>query len=66
MNDGSVKEWLARILFSYRTTPQSATGLAPAEMLLGCKPRTRLDLIKPKTAERVEQNQEKQMERHYS
>ena len=35
-------------------------------MLLGRKPRTRLDLIKPNTAERVEKKQEKQKEMHDS
>ena len=66
VNEGSVEKRLARILFSYRTTPQSTTGLTPAEMLLGRKPRTRLDLIKPNTAERVEKKQEKQKEMHDS
>ena len=66
VNEGSVKKRLARILFSYRTTPQLTIGLSPAEMLLGRKPRTRLDLIKPNTAERVEKKQEKQKEMHDS
>ena len=30
VSEGSVKKRLARILFSYRTTPQSTTGLTPA------------------------------------
>ena len=66
VNEGSVKKQLARILFSYRTMLQSTTGLTPAEMLLGRKPRTRLDLIKPNAAERVEKKQEKQKEMHDS
>ena len=66
VNDGSIKERLARILFAYLTTPQSTTGLTPAEMLLRCKPRTHLNLIKPNTAERVEQKQKKQKEGHDS
>ncbi len=63
---GSIKERLAKILFVYRNTPQSTTGLTPATMLLGRKPRTLLDLIKPHRADRVEQKQEKQKNLHDS
>ena len=35
-------------------------------MLLGRRPRSRLDLLKPNTAERVEQRQQKQKEQHDS
>ena len=31
---------LSRFLFHYRTTPHSTTGVSPAELLLGRKPRT--------------------------
>ena len=31
---------LARFLFYYRTTPQSTTGMSPAELFLGRQPRT--------------------------
>ncbi len=54
------------MLFAYRKTPQSTTGLTPATMLLGRKPRTWLDLIKPHIADRVEQKQEKQKSLHDS
>ena len=57
---------LAKILLTYRVTPQSTTGLAPAELLLGRRLRTRLDLPKPNTAERVELKQQQQNERHDS
>ena len=57
---------LAKVLFSYRLTPQTTTGLAPAELLLGRRPRTRLDLLKPHTAERVEQKQREQKAQHDS
>ncbi len=66
VSDGSIKERLAKNLFAYRNTPQSTTGLTPATMLLGRKPRTRLDLIKPHIADRVEQKQEKQNSLHDS
>ena len=35
----------ARILFAYRTTPQSTTGVSPAQLLLGRQTCTRLDLL---------------------
>ena len=55
---GSMCSTLAKILFSYRITPQATTGSALVALLLGRRPRTRLDLLKPHTAERVEQKQE--------
>lgn len=55
---------LAKILFMNRLTPQSTTGISPSELLLGRRPRSRLDLLKPNTAERVERNQQKQKDRH--
>ena len=54
---GSISDTLANVLLSYRITPQGTTGIAPSEMLLGRRPRTRLDLVKPHTAERVEKKQ---------
>ena len=41
----SIKQSLARFLFSYRTTPNSTTGQTPAELFLNRRVRTRLDLI---------------------
>jgi len=49
---------------SYRLTPQSTTGVLPAQLLLGRQPRSRLDPLKPHTAERVEKNQMRQKEQH--
>ena len=42
------------------------TGISPAELLLGRCPRSRLDLLKPHTAESVERNQLRQKEQHDS
>ena len=39
-------------------------GMSPAEMLLGRHPKSRLDLLKPITVERVEANQWKQKKQH--
>ena len=53
---------LAKVLFTYRITPHSTTGISPAELLLGRQPRTRLDLLRPNTAARVEGRQLAQKE----
>ena len=64
VSSGSMNTRLARVLLSYRITPQATTGVAPAELLLGRRPRTRLDLCKPHTAERVEGRQLQQKVGH--
>ena len=64
VTDGSLNTRLAKVLFTYRMTPQSTTGITPAELLLGRMPRSHLDLLKPQTAERVEDKQRRQKERH--
>ena len=55
---------LARILYKYRTTPHATTGKSPAELLLGRKLRTHLDLLHPDLAQRVEEKQNSQKENH--
>ena len=50
---------LAKVLLTDRVTPQS-------ELLLGRRPCTRLDLLKPNTAERVEHKQQQQKAQHDS
>ena len=61
---GSMKSRLAQVLFRYRTTPQTTTGVSPSELLLGRRPRSRLDLLKPHTADRVERKQMQQKRQH--
>ena len=61
---GNISTRLAQVLFSYRLTPQTTTGVSPAELLLGRRPRSRLDLHKPHIAYRVEKNQLKQKKQH--
>ena len=61
---GSIQTRLATTLMAYRLTPQSTTGVSPAELLLGRQPRSRLDLLKPHTAERVENSQLRQKKQH--
>ncbi len=60
---GSAKARLAKFLFAYRLAPQT-TGVSPAEMLLGRRPRSRLDILRPLTAERVENQQLHQKSKH--
>ena len=61
---GTFSTSLAKVLFTYRITPQSTTSTSPAVLLLGRILRTRLDLLKPNIAERVERKQEDQKARH--
>jgi len=35
MSEGSVQEKISRFLFSYCITPQTSTGISPAELLMG-------------------------------
>ena len=53
-----------RFLFQYRITPHSTTGSSPAELLLGCCPRSRLDLLLPGISNQVHQKQQTQKENH--
>ena len=63
---GPIETHLARYLFTYRITPHSTTGRSPAELLLGRQPRSRLDLLHPDLAPRVESSQLKQKRSHDS
>lgn len=56
---GSIQTRLARVLMAYRVTPQTTTGVSPAELLLGRQPRIRLDLLKPNLGVKVEGKQQK-------
>lgn len=54
---GPLEVKMARFLFKYRVTPQATTGIAPAELLMGRRLRTHLDLLYPTVKERVCRNQ---------
>jgi len=54
---GSIRTRLARIRKAYRLTLHATTGMASVELLIGRRPKSRLDLLKPMTAERVEAKQ---------
>ena len=60
----SIKQSLARFLFSYRTTPNSTTGQTPAELFLNRRLRTRLDLMRPDLGRKVFDKQSDQKARH--
>ena len=60
----SLETRVSRFLFKYRITPQTTTAIAPAELLLGRKPRACLDLIHPDIREKVQNGQRKQKQLH--
>ncbi len=64
MTTGTLKARVATVLCSYRITPQTTTGVSPSELLFGKRLRTRLDLVKPNLARRVESKQLQQMKAH--
>ena len=63
-NKESLETRVSRFLFKYRITPHSTTGIAPAEMLMSRKPRSRLDVLHPDVRQRVQNQQKKQKELH--
>ena len=62
--EGSLATKVSRVLFNYRITPQSTTGLSPAEMLQGRKLRSTLDLLHPDRRVKVERKQLSQKKHH--
>ena len=60
----SIQTRLSKFLLWYRLTPHSTTGIAPAELLLGHRPRSVLDLMKPDLSSKVQQKQEAQKVHH--
>ena len=64
MSGGNVETRVSRFLSRYRITPQTSTGVSPAELLLGRKPRSRLDLVYPENGRKVRQSQASQKQAH--
>ena len=60
----TLTEKIAQFLFRYQITPQSTTGVSPAELLLGRRPHSQLDLLKPDLLNRVRTTQNKQKQVH--
>ena len=66
ITEGSLQDRLSKFLFTYRITPHSTTEVAPAELLMGQRLRSRLDLLYPDLQTRVETQQLKQKQQHDS
>ena len=66
LSDLLIQERLSKFLFTYRLTPHTTTGIAPAELLIGCRPRTVLDNLHPDVSQKVEHKQAKQKLSHDS
>ena len=58
LNMESLETRVSRFLFKYRITPHSTTGIAPAEMLMSRKPRSRLDVLHPDVRQSTELTEE--------
>jgi len=61
---GTLNDKISRLQFQYCITPHSTTGMAPAEMLIGRRLRSRLDLLKPSTEQRIANKQQQQRKTH--
>jgi hypothetical protein len=48
--EGSIQVKINLFLTKYRLTPHTTTGVCPAELTLGRRPRTTLDLLRPEVA----------------
>ena len=57
LKDGSLVDRLSHILFYNHMTPQTTTGMSPAELLQNRRLRSRLYLIKPDLQVRIEKKQ---------
>jgi hypothetical protein len=56
----SMQDRLSKYLFKYRITPHSTTGVPPAELLMGRRLLSRMDLLYPEVSQKVEKQQLKQ------
>ena len=63
MSGPSLETKLSCFLFQYQTTPHTATGVPPAEMFLGRRSKSHLNLLYPDIRARVVRSQEEQKAR---
>ena len=56
---GSLESKISKFLSNYRITPQSTTGLAPADILLGRQPHSKFDLLHPDIYRKVLNKEDK-------
>ena len=59
-DQGTLETRLDEFLFRYRLTPHATTGETPAVILMGRRPRSRLDLLHPDLGRRTREAQEQQ------
>ena len=63
-SEGSTETRIAKFLFHQRLTPHTSTGNSPAELLMGRRPRSLLDVVRPDLSKTVRQHQESQKCQH--
>ena len=56
--EGPMEVRLSKFLFRYRVTPQTTTGLSPAQLLMGRRLRNPLDLLHPDITQRIQKKQQ--------
>ena len=56
----TIQEKLSKFLFQYRITPHATTGIAPCELLMKRKLRSKLDSVFPTVQSKVQEAQAKQ------
>ena len=61
---GTLKTKLVRFLFNYRTTPHSTSTTSLAQLLMGRKLKTHLDLLHPDLQKKVESSVQRQTYSH--
>ena len=64
LKDGSITDKLSRYLFAHRNTPHATTGSTPAELMMGRRLRSTLDLAKPDLENKVASKQDQQNHQH--
>ena len=64
LSGGNMQNKITRFLSRYRITPQSTTGCAPSELLMGRRIRSRLCLLQPSTEDKVQRAQNMQKMNH--
>ena len=60
---GPIEERISTFLFRYRITPHTTTGLSPAELLVGRRLRSQLDLLHPDSLRKASATQDKQRQK---
>jgi len=64
LSEGTLRQRLARFLFSYRIAPQSTTGVSPTKLMMSRKLRSVLNLLNPNVSDKVESTQLSQKTTH--